>query len=207
MNIKKKSLQKFIMLTASACTLIFLDQFIKTLVLNNLKGQSPIVIFKDVLEFTFVGNKGIAWGMLWDKVNKVVVFTFIISAVVIAMIIRLEAINNYLKTNIPTIDKAEEEYTDTKKLIKKYSILQLLLTFLVAGAIGNLIDRIRLGYVVDFIYFKLIDFPVFNMADIYVTCTIAAMFIVFVFVLSEEDFSKIYTKISNWHKGDKNDSK
>ena len=47
--------------------------------------------------------------------------------------------------------------------------LRVLTVFLVAGALGNMIDRIMLGYVRDFIYFKLIDFPVFNVADIYVT--------------------------------------
>ena len=51
----------------------------------------------------------------------------------------------------------------------RYRYLRVLTVFLVAGALGNMIDRIMLGYVRDFIYFKLIDFPVFNVADIYVT--------------------------------------
>ena len=52
---------------------------------------------------------------------------------------------------------------------KKFLPLRLCAVFIMAGAYGNFIDRLRLGYVIDFFYFKLIDFPVFNVADIYVT--------------------------------------
>ncbi|MFQ9393596.1 MAG: signal peptidase II [Lachnospiraceae bacterium] len=48
-----------------------------------------------------------------------------------------------------------------------------------AGGIGNLIDRLRLGYVIDFFYFSLIDFPVFNVADIYVTVGVALFAILY----------------------------
>ena len=62
-----------------------------------------------------------------------------------------------------------------------------------AGAIGNFIDRIRQSYVVDFFYFELIDFPVFNVADIYVTLSAIALIIVVLFYYKEEDFSLIFT--------------
>ena len=63
-----------------------------------------------------------------------------------------------------------------------------ILLFFMAGAIGNFIDRIINQYVVDFFYFKLINFPIFNVADIYVT--IAAVFMLFfgLFYYKEEDF-------------------
>ncbi|MDY3716667.1 MAG: signal peptidase II, partial [Blautia sp.] len=68
--------------------------------------------------------------------------------------------------------------------------LRLLSYFITAGAIGNLIDRVRLGYVVDFIYFSLIDFPVFNVADIYVTGSmILLILLVLFFYKNEEDFA------------------
>ncbi len=211
MKTNKVSLRKLIMLTLLCAMLIFFDQFIKVLVLNNLKGRFPVVLINDVLEFTFVGNKGIAWGMLWGKINFVVIFTLIITLAILILIVRLEIINNYLNKFVNKEDNVDAITNDNAnyfKLAKKYSILQILLVFLASGAIGNLIDRIRLGYVVDFIYFKLIDFPVFNIADIYVTCTIIILVIFFIFILSEEDFSKIYTKVKNWHKGEiKDDSK
>ena len=57
-----------------------------------------------------------------------------------------------------------------------------------AGGIGNLIDRVRLNYVVDFIYFSLIDFPVFNVADIYVTVSMFLLLILVLFYYKDEDF-------------------
>ena len=71
---------------------------------------------------------------------------------------------------------------------KRYQPLHILLTFISAGAVGNLIDRIQLGYVRDFIYFSIIDFPVFNVADIYVTVSTALLVILVLFYYREEDF-------------------
>lgn len=52
-----------------------------------------------------------------------------------------------------------------------------------------MIDRVRLHYVVDFIYFSLIDFPIFNVADIYVTVSMILLLILVLFYYKEEDFS------------------
>ena len=59
-------------------------------------------------------------------------------------------------------------------------------------ALGNFIDRVFRNYVVDFFYFKLIDFPVFNVADIYVTVAAFAMIILGLFYYKEEDYNKIF---------------
>ena len=56
-----------------------------------------------------------------------------------------------------------------------------------AGAFGNLIDRIRLDYVIDFFYFELINFPIFNVADIYVSCSVVVLLLLFIFYYKEED--------------------
>lgn len=61
------------------------------------------------------------------------------------------------------------------------------LFFLTSGALGNLIDRIRLKYVIDFIYFSLIDFPVFNVADIYVTVSMIVLLLLVLFYYKDED--------------------
>ena len=63
------------------------------------------------------------------------------------------------------------------------------MVFLAAGAAGNFIDRLLRGYVVDFFYFSLIDFPIFNVADIYVTVATACLVILLLFVYKEEDLS------------------
>ena len=77
---------------------------------------------------------------------------------------------------------------------KKYRILHVLLSLIAAGAIGNMIDRIRLDYVVDFIYFVLINFPIFNVADIYVTVATALFAISVLFLYKEEDFGFLIWK-------------
>ena len=61
-----------------------------------------------------------------------------------------------------------------------------------AGAIGNFIDRVMRNYVVDFFYFSLIDFPIFNVADIYVTVAAFAMIFLGLFYYKEEDFNQIF---------------
>ena len=63
---------------------------------------------------------------------------------------------------------------------------------LFAGGIGNFIDRIRLNYVIDFFYFSLIDFPIFNVADIYVTVAAFAMIFLGMFYYKDEDYDLIF---------------
>ena len=71
---------------------------------------------------------------------------------------------------------------------KKYDKLNLLLMIIASGAVGNLIDRLRADYVVDFIYIVLIDFPIFNVADMYVTFSAALLVIQVLFVYGDNDF-------------------
>ena len=58
-----------------------------------------------------------------------------------------------------------------------------------AGAIGNFIDRIRQGFVVDFLYFELIDFPIFNVADIYVTVGCILLILLLLFYYKDEELN------------------
>jgi len=70
---------------------------------------------------------------------------------------------------------------------KKFRIVHVLLAVIIAGGIGNMIDRFRLDYVVDFISFVLINYPIFNVADIYVVVATIGLFILFLFVYKEKD--------------------
>ena len=72
--------------------------------------------------------------------------------------------------------------------------MHLILVLIASGAIGNMIDRAAQDYVVDFIYFVLIDFPIFNVADIYVTGATAIFVIAILFYYKEEDFSFLSIK-------------
>lgn len=78
---------------------------------------------------------------------------------------------------------------------KRFLPLNLIVLFLLSGAFGNLIDRVIHRYVIDFLYFSLINFPVFNVADIYVT--VAAFLLVFVmfFVYQEEDLAVLFPRL------------
>lgn len=72
---------------------------------------------------------------------------------------------------------------------RRFLPLTACLFLLVSGAAGNMIDRISQGYVVDFLYFKLIDFPIFNVADCYVVIATFLLMILIFFVYSEEDLA------------------
>jgi signal peptidase II len=72
---------------------------------------------------------------------------------------------------------------------KKFNLLKVIMDFIMAGAIGNLIDRIFIGYVTDFIYVELIDFPVFNIADSYITVAAFLLVILSLFYYKDEDFA------------------
>jgi signal peptidase II len=124
----------------------------------------------------YLRNSGAAWGMLSGKINLFLVFTVIVMLIVTYVIINLPA-------------------------TRKYMPLLITCTLLVSGAVGNFIDRVRFGYVRDFIYFKLINFPVFNVADCYVTVSVALLIILILFVYKEDDFG--FLKLSK--KGDNNE--
>ncbi len=144
--------------------LIVADQLTKYLAVFHLKDKKPIPLFPDVLELQYLENRGAAFGMLQ---NQKVFFVFI--AILILVVI--------LWVLCKTPDR------------RKYRTLHVLLVMIAAGAVGNMIDRLHYDYVVDFIYFVLINFPIFNVADIYVTVSTFCLVILLLFVYKEEDLS------------------
>ncbi|MDR7856401.1 signal peptidase II [Tissierella sp.] len=123
--------------------IILLDQISKYAVVKYLMGSAPHVIISNFFQFSYVENYGAAFGILQ---NKKIFFVIITLAVIIGISIFL--VKNYYSINF---------------------FMRIGLGMLLGGAIGNFIDRVRLGYVVDFISFRLFniyDFPVFNIADI-----------------------------------------
>ena len=153
-------LKKIITSVLAIIVLVGMDQWTKSLATMNL--QTPIEIIPGVFEFNYVENRGAAFGILQNHQMMFATFTVIVVVLIFAF---------YLK--VPHN--------------KKYIPLNISLVVLMAGAIGNFIDRTYLGYVVDFLYFKLINFPVFNVADIYVTCSAIVLVILVLFVYKDED--------------------
>lgn len=143
---------------------ICLDQWTKILAVKNLMNQSPYSIVNGVFELLYSENRGAAFGMLQGKK----IFFLLVAIAVLSVAI-------YAISRMPAT--------------KKYIPLHLVAMFLSAGAVGNMIDRFTRGYVVDFLYFKLIDFPIFNVADCYVTVSMAVFMVLFLFHYKEEDLS------------------
>lgn len=142
---------------------IFLDQWAKIIMTNLLKDKPDIPILKDILELHYLENRGAAFGIFQGKRFYFIIVVIIVFAVV-----------GWIIWKLP------ED--------KKYDKLHITLSLILAGGIGNFIDRIARGYVVDFIYFKLIDFPVFNVADIFITVSTILLAIMLLFLYKEEDF-------------------
>ncbi len=94
------------------------------------------------------------------------------------------------------IIKIEISKNKTNKLFV-FNLFQFNLILLLAGAIGNFIDRVINGYVVDFLQFTFIDFPVFNVADCYITVGTILFAILYLFFIKDEDFTLIFKKEKN----------
>lgn len=143
--------------------LIFLDQYTKILAVRHLKEQEPFVILKGVFELHYLENRGMAFGLMQNQR----IFFVLATTVVFFLLVYF-----YLKT----------------PAAKKYLPIRICTVFLTAGAGGNFIDRLLKGYVVDFFYFSLIDFPIFNVADIFVTMTFVVLLLLIFFYYKDDDF-------------------
>lgn len=148
-----------------AILLLFaVDQYTKMLAVQHLKDQSPIVLIPGVLELFYLENRGMAFGLLQDQYWLFAVMTVIFLAVMAAAFYKIPK---------------------TRRFLPLFTVL----TVLTAGAIGNFYDRFLHHYVVDFIYVSLIHFPVFNVADIYVTVSVAAFLLLYLLYYKDEDFT------------------
>lgn len=126
--------------------LTLLDQVSKHLVLTYLKGENDISLISGVLQLRYIENRGMAFGLFEGKIPVFVILCLLFFCLFVYVYARIPRTRYYLPLAVTSV-------------------------IMVSGALGNFIDRVFRGYVVDFIYFSLIDFPVFNMADIYVVCS------------------------------------
>lgn len=135
--------------------LVAIDQVFKYLVESYLKPIGTFPIIKDVFHLTYGRNTGAAFSILQGKQAFLITVTSIVTIALIVYLIKNYKTQNYL--------------------------LLISLTLVISGALGNLIDRVRLNYVVDFLDFTLINYPIFNTADIFVVSgtTLLAYFMLF----------------------------
>ena len=132
--------------------LLIFDVVSKIWASGYLAEAGSIEFIKGFLRLTYVENTGVAFGMFSDMLYVMVPLTIIVAGICIFV---------YIK------NKGKSKIFDNALLV------------VITGAIGNIIDKITRGFVVDFLEFEFIDFPVFNLADIYV-CVGAALLMIYV---------------------------
>lgn len=154
--------------------MVVLDQYTKNLAVIKLKNNQPFPLIDEVFELHYLENHGAAFGLLQNQK-----WFFVI--VGIAFVI----IASFALFYIPTM--------------KKYHGLRACILLIATGAIGNMIDRFLYNYVVDFLYFKYINFPIFNVADIYVTAGTILMILLILFYYKEDDLKFKDVKMVNVH--------
>ena len=164
---KRKRIGHYIAAVILVGVFVVLDQITKYLASAYLKGQKPVVIAEGVFELHYLENRGAAFGLFQNQQ-----FFFIISVIFISVVII------WFYTRVP--------------MSKRYLPLRGCAVFIMAGAAGNCIDRVMQQYVVDFLYFKLINFPIFNVADIYVTVATLLLAVLMLFYYKEEEIEQIY---------------
>ena len=125
---------------AATVVLILIDQLTKFWAVTQLHQSERIIsVIDGVFEFRYLENHGAAFGILQNEMWLLIPITLFIGTLFLIMMIRSP--------------------------LRRHPMFAMPVVLIMAGAIGNLIDRIAYGYVIDFLYFKLIDFPIFNFAD------------------------------------------
>lgn len=136
-----------------------LDQLVKFVVVQHISLGEEVSFIPGVFSFLHIRNKGAAWSMLEGQMWFFTIITIVALVVVGYLLFR------YWKTN--------------------GWLFSLGLSLILGGTLGNYLDRIRLGYVVDMFKLDFINFPIFNLADIELTVGVG---LIFIYILFEERF-------------------
>lgn len=159
-----KSIRSYLLAVLGCAALTALDQFTKWLAVLHLKSQASFVIWKGVFKLEYLENRGAAFGIMQERQ-----VLFAVGAVLIVCLI------GFMYGRMPHTPR--------------FYLLRICSVMVCAGAIGNLIDRIRQNYVVDFFYFELIDFPIFNVADCYVVISCILFGFAILFYYKEDELN------------------
>ena len=166
-SVSEKTAKHYITAFIIALAGVILDQLSKYMAVHFLQGTDGVDLIPGVFRLTYLENRGAAFGVLQGQQWFFYIITAVILVVVVLAYVRIPAGRKFLP-------------------------LQICAVFIVSGSLGNLIDRVRLGYVVDFFYFELIDFPVFNVADIFVTVSAVLLAVLLLLYYKEEDLEQIF---------------
>ncbi len=144
----------------AALVMIVLDQVVKYWALTSLQAQHTIPLIENVFHLTYVENRGAAFSLLAQFDSR---WIFVALAVIITIVIFIVLRIDYIQT-----------------ALGRWSLV-----LVAAGALGNAIDRVIHGFVVDLFDFRLIHFPVFNVADIFI-CVGGVLFVIY-FMFQHKD--------------------
>jgi signal peptidase II len=165
---KKLTKSTYIFQALVFVVLVAIDQFTKVLarkyLITDTGASKSYYLIKNVLCFHYLENRGSVWGILQDRINFLLIVSLLLFAILLFVYIRLPKEKHYL----PLI------WIDV---------------FMLAGAVGNTIDRIFFGYVTDFIYVEIINFPIFNFADCCITVAAALTIVMILTRYKEDNFS------------------
>lgn len=153
----KNDIKRYILLIAASGAIVILDQISKYLVQKIMHLHESIIVINTFFSLTYIRNRGAAFGLLSDKGDGFRFIFFFITSVIALFILWYLFFRPY-KSDLAT---------------------QIGISLISGGAIGNLIDRIRLGEVVDFLDFYIGNYhwPAFNIADSAITIGIAIFFL------------------------------
>ena len=167
-------------LIASLFTLfaIFLDQLSKWLAVEYLKPIRSFSLIEGVFSLHYLENRGAAFGILYGNQVFLITMSILVTSVII-----------YFYGRIPQT--------------KRHFYIRIVAVLIVSGAIGNLIDRIRLGFVIDFFFFELINFPIFNIADSLIVIAAILLLTLSIFYYKEEELEFLFSFSGNKEKDDK----
>ena len=174
--------KKVIISLLIAFLIVVLDQLTKfhiTMLMTPYSDEKKVL--SDLLVLRYIKNSGAAWGS----------FSSMTTVLIVVSIVLIIGLGYYYFKIINDDEKR---------------VLRVLIAFVIGGAIGNLIDRVRFGYVIDFIYVKCINFPVFNVADIFVTVSMFVMIFIILFSKDDDEPVKV-EKISSEEAGFADDEK
>lgn len=141
---------KYLIIFSTALTIILIDQIAKFLIKANFDLNQNLQIIKNIFHITYINNFGAGFGILQQQTSILISISLIVIGVIFYF-----------------MDKVKN----------KELLLQLLIGFILGGTIGNLIDRIAYGYVIDFLDFRI--WPIFNFADSFVTIGVIGLIVYF----------------------------
>ena len=163
-------MKKVVLFVASAL-LVVVDQLTKWLAVLHLKEQEPFALWPNVFEFRYCENTGVAFSLLEDKRWLFIPLSLLVSIAFVVILLRSP--------------------------LCRYKTFEICSALILAGGIGNLIDRTVHGFVIDFLYFKLINFPIFNFADCCVVIGACLLFFFLLFIYKDSEDIPLRTLLFN----------